>query len=212
MNSIMSDKKIKAILFDLGNVIVTIDYGALEKGYASYGNFREGVWKDYATDSDNMNKYQEGKLTSSQFYSKTRRLFKMNIKYRDFYRIWNNIFSPCPEMEGIIRSFKKKYPDIRLILLSDTNEAHFEFIKREYEVMGLLDAHVVSYEFGRRKPHPDIYKEALKVAGALPKEIFYTDDCKDLIDAARVLGIRSYQFVGYEEFREQLAGFGIIVK
>lgn len=200
---------IKTIFFDLGNVLVKFDPVITEKGYRAYGDIKEGEITSYILDSDNINKYAEGKLTSSQFYSKTRRLFRMDISFTEFYRIWNSMFYPFPEMEKLVETIKKKYPDLRLMVVSNTNEVHFEFLKKEYKVLSLMDQCVVSHGVGRQKPHFDIFNTALKIAGTKPKEVFYTDDRQDLIDAARIMGIHAFQFTGPEELRKQLARYEI---
>ena len=95
--------------------------------------------------------------------------------------------------------------------MSNTNEAHYEFLLKEYEILDVFDERVVSHQIRRQKPRSEIYTEALRLAGSLPKETFYTDDRLDLVEAARVRGIIAYQFVGHEELRSQLAKFGITV-
>ncbi|MBD3379216.1 MAG: HAD-IA family hydrolase [Candidatus Omnitrophica bacterium] len=202
---------IKAIFFDLGNVIINFDPLIAEKGYGEVCVIREGNLVDYIMGSRNMDMYMEGRLTSSQFYSKTCRIFKIKLKYGDFYRIWNSIFFPYPEMEDIVRKIRKDYPDIKLMLVSNTNEEHFNFLKKEYPVLALFDAHVVSHEVGRQKPHPDIFKAALKLSGVLPRDIFYTDDREDLIEFARTMGIKAQLFTGHQPLREQLGKYGITV-
>lgn len=204
-------KTIKAILLDLGNVVVLVKPEAVQKGYAAHGKFEDAQMFNYVMDSDNLNRFQEGKITPSQFYNRTRRHFRLDISFSDFYKVWNDMFAHYPEMEEIIKTLKEKYPEVKLVLLSNTNEAHYEHIKKEYPILELLDGYVVSHELGKQKPHPDIYKEALKVAGTLPKETFYTDDRAELIDAARVMGIHAYQFTGHEEFRAHLSKFNIEV-
>jgi len=208
----MNNKTIKAILLDLGNVIVGVDETILGREYASRSkikNASEEEIYDYCRDSYNAKKFMEGRLTASNFYTKTRRLIKLDIKYDEFYRIWNSIFRSIPEMEEAIRALKKRHPEIKLVLISNTNEEHYEFIKKEYEVLRLLDGYVVSHECGKIKPHPNIFKEALRLAGTLPRDTFYTDDRQDLIEAARVMGIRAFQFVGAGDFRRQLARCGV---
>jgi len=204
-----NNKTIKAILFDLGNVIVKVAPEVSAKEYSAYCAMTEQRFMEYITNSDNVKKYQEGKLTSSRFFSKTRSFFRMDIRFNEFYRIWNSMFRPYPEMEEIVRNIRKDYPDIRLVLLSDTNEAHYGFLKQECEVLDLLDAWVVSYEVGKQKPHPYMYRAALKAAGTIPRDTFYTDDRQELIDSARVMGVRAFRFTGHEDLREQLAAYQI---
>jgi hypothetical protein len=87
---------VKAVLLDLGQVLVKFDAGLLGKGYAGYAkSFKEERMTEYLLDSDNVNRYMQGKLTSSQFYMRTCREFRLRIKYPEFYRIWNSIFPPC---------------------------------------------------------------------------------------------------------------------
>lgn len=203
---------IKAILFDLGNVIVSLNTGRLERAYAEYGRkLKDGEVLRYFNESENINRYMEGRLNSSQFYSKTKRIFNLKMRFREFYQHWNSIFAPFPGTDDIIRNLKRDYPDIKLLLLSNTNESHYDFIRENYRILELLDGHIVSHEAGCQKPHPDIFKKALELAGTLPKETVYTDDRQDLIDAARVMGIRAYRFTTAEQFRSDLAKFDINV-
>lgn len=207
----MSDKTIKAILFDLGNVLIKLDFEAVEKGYSAFCKLKPGEMVNHIMESELMNRYMEGKLTSQQFFRKTKNLFRMDIGLTDFYRVWNSMFHPYPEMEDLIKRIRAKYPGIKMVLVSNTNEAHYEFIKEEFGILKLLDSFIVSHEFGIQKPDPEIYKEALRIAGTLPKETFYADDREDLIEAARVMGIRAFQFTCHEELRAQLAKCGIVV-
>jgi HAD superfamily hydrolase (TIGR01509 family) len=74
-----------------------------------------------------------------------------------------------------------------------------------------MDACVVSHELGKQKPDPDIFNEAMRLAGSIPKNTFYTDDRLDLIEAARVMGIRAFEFTGHESLKENLSKCGIQV-
>lgn len=204
-------KTIKAIFFDLGNVIIKFDPKVLVKGYAPYSKLKELNLTDYVLDSDNINRYMEGKLSSSQFYTKTKKIFKLDMKYGDFFDVWNSIFFSYPEMEKILKKIKKNNPEIKLVLISNTNEAHYEYLEKEYGILKVFDKQILSHEVGLQKPHPGIFKEALDYAGCLPKDVFYTDDRLDLIEAARVMGIRAYQFTGHEEFLARVSKFNIKV-
>jgi len=201
--------EIRAIFFDLGNVIVKVNPEVLVEGFQKCGKIVPERVINYFMDSDNVNKYMEGKISSSQFFSKTRRFFKLDIKYREFYHLWNKVLEPYPEMEEIIRTFKKDYPDIKMILVSNTNEVHYDFVREKYKILDLLDGHITSHEEGVQKPDPEIFVRALKLADTLPKETFYTDDREDLISAARTMGIRAFQFQDPPTLRVQLSKFNI---
>jgi len=207
----MKDKNIKAALFDLGNVLIRFDVDVLVKGFSLHTKIKNPDFFGYVMDSYNMNKYMAGKLTSSKFYTRTKKLFKLDISYGDFYRVWNSIFSPNTEVEDIVRAIKTKYPEVRLILVSNTNEAHYTFLEKEYDILGLFDEIVLSHEVGCQKPDPAIFTKALSAAGSISKETFYTDDRLDLIEAARVMGMRAYQFTTHDKLISDLAKVNIIV-
>lgn len=207
----MSVKPVKAMLFDLGNVIVRFDPAILSSGYSPLSRLNSPDFHEYLMESDNINRYMEGKLTSSRFYMRTKKLFKLDISYGDFYRIWNSMFYPYPEVESILRGIKEKYPEIKLVMVSNTNEAHYDFIEREYGILSVFDSIVLSHKIGLQKPHPGIFNKALSEAGTLPGYTFYTDDREDLIMAARTMGLRAFQFTGHRDLRSVLKKLDIHV-
>jgi glucose-1-phosphatase len=203
--------KINTIFFDLGNVLVKFDLDIfknkiIENAKCSYPSLSEFTSFKYSG-----KKYMEGKISSSQFYNFAKRKLKFNLKYHDFYDAWNSIFYPYPEMEDIVRTIRSKYPQINLVLVSDTNEAHFDFIKQQYDIVALFDHHVLSYKVGKIKPNPEMYNTALKLSGTMAKEVFYADDRVDFIKAARSMGLRAFPFTEHKTLRTQLAKFDIII-
>ncbi|MBD3426632.1 MAG: HAD-IA family hydrolase [Candidatus Omnitrophica bacterium] len=207
----MGKKNIKAILFDLGNVIVDVDEVKLERSYSPHGKVSEGELVSYVKASQDANRYMEGKLSTSQFYYRARRRFRLDMKFGDFYRVWNSIFLAKSDMEDLIRNLKSSYPDVKLILISNTNEAHYRYIRDNYKILDELDGHVVSYEAGCQKPDRRIFAEAMRKAGSIPPETIYVDDRLDLIRAARVMGIHAFHFTSSEQLRADLARFGLSV-
>jgi putative hydrolase of the HAD superfamily len=202
-------KKIETIFFDLGNVLVKYDTSILVEGYGRYGTVTHEDFTRFLHSSREANGYMEGKINSSVFYTRTKRLFDLDVKFAEFYDVWNSMFWGYPEMEKAVRNIKEKHSDIRLVLLSNTNEAHFDFIRREYAFLDLFDHYIVSHEVGYQKPHRRIYRAALKVGINPAARSFYTDDMPRFIKAAREMGMHAYQFTGYEDLRTIFKRFNI---
>lgn len=203
------ETNIKAVFFDLGNVLVRFDINILINGFSGSKRLTPEKLEKYIMRSKTGKSYMEGKISSSIFYTRTKRELKMKYKFNEFYKIWNSMFYPYPEMENITLKIKEKYPDIKLLLVSDTNQAHFDHIKEAYPFINIFDHFVLSYEVGKMKPHPYIYNEALKIAGTLSKDTIYIDDRADLIKAARSMGICAYQFTGHQKLLEDLEKHGL---
>ncbi|MBF0494174.1 MAG: HAD family phosphatase [Candidatus Omnitrophica bacterium] len=203
---------IKAIFFDLGKVVVQYDVKTLVKGYSKYAKMPgEEELGEYMMKSYQGMAYMTGRMTSSVFYTRTKKYFKMRVGYNNFYEVWNSMFFHDPEMEKYMRDIKAKYPELVFILVSDTNPGHFEFIQKEYPILELMDHFVLSYEIGELKPDPKMYTTALRLAKVLPKEAVYFDDRADLIKSARSMGIRAFQFTTCESARTALVKLGIEV-
>ncbi|MBU0581138.1 MAG: HAD-IA family hydrolase, partial [Candidatus Margulisbacteria bacterium] len=108
--------------------------------------------------------YDEGKISTDEFFREISSRLKLNISFAEFKPIWQNIFRLNRGVKEMILRLKKRY---RLFLLSNTNELHFDFVKKKYDVLGLLDDYILSYKVGFSKPHPRIFQEALKKADVL---------------------------------------------
>ncbi|MBF0216217.1 MAG: HAD family phosphatase [Candidatus Omnitrophica bacterium] len=203
-------KQLKSLFFDLGKVIVDFDLSSIVRGLSGQGVFTPELFHEFMTNSEAGRDYMEGRISSETFYSKVVGHFKISISYSGFYDLWNGIFTPNPGMDALIRKISRTYPDIRLILVSDTNEQHFEFIRKNYPVLDeCFDHYVLSYRIGKLKPSKEIYSAAIKLAGCLPEKILYTDDRLDLIDASRQFGINSVQFTGCGQLTETLREHGL---
>jgi len=202
---------IKAIFFDLGNVLVRFDINRFDRYISDHAGVTAKNVADYLADSKVGKLYMEGRISTSRFYSNVKRRFRMDIKFRDFYKAWNSIFFPYPEMENLVKKIREKNPGLILVIISDTNEEHFNFLQKEYTFINDMDHFVLSHEVGKLKPHPRMYNRAMKLTGTDAKNVVYFDDREDLIKAARTMGIRAFLFTGHVEFVRQLNKCGLTI-
>src|SRR6185295_12768032 len=92
----------------------------------------------------------------------------------DFCNTWTSVFLPnLLVSEDLIAALKQRYP---LILVSNTNEAHIEFIRQKYSVLKYFDKQILSYEVGSLKPDPKIFECAIAASGLPAEALFFTDD------------------------------------
>jgi glucose-1-phosphatase len=67
----------------------------------------------------------------------------------------------------------------------------------------------LSYEVGAMKPLPLIYRRAIRKAGCLPEECFFTDDIASYVEGARVQGIDAVQFESAAQIERELRKRGV---
>jgi putative hydrolase of the HAD superfamily len=194
---------IKALLFDLGDVIVGLDF---DRAYRKL----EGVCRHKSDEIPGIigraglaDPYERGQLTNREFHAEFCRALDLEIGYLEFEDLWADMFLPELLLPDVL--FEKLGQSRRLVLVSNTNEIHFNFIRRQYPVLRHFDDFVLSYRIGSMKPSPEIYQEAVRSAGCSPTECFFTDDKQENVDAARRAGIDAIRFQGRPDLEWQLS-------
>jgi putative hydrolase of the HAD superfamily len=199
----------KAVIFDLGGVIVGFDFGR------AYGRLKEmcGLEPEAIRArigaAEIVPAFESGRMESREFVERLRQALGLKISDAEFRELWFSIFEPETLIpEALLERLKQDY---RLVLLSNTNELHFEMLAERYGLLRHFDEWVLSYRVGVMKPAPEIYAEAVKRAGCAAGECFYTDDVAAFVEGARAAGIDAEQFHGYEKLLGDLRARGIAV-
>lgn len=201
-------ESLKVILCDLGNVLVHFDHRiAVRKIHPLTSKSFEEVHQLFF-DSRQTKDFEEGRLTAVEFFQEMDKELGLEaLGFDEFSRIWSDIFSDNKGILDLLRELKKKF---RLHMVSNINELHFKFIQERFpEHIRIFDRLILSYEVGKRKPHREIYQEAL-APGFEPFEVLYTDDRQDLIDEAAQLKIPSILFKNVEDFSQTLRRMGVL--
>lgn len=193
---------IKTFIFDLGKVIVPYDHdrGLLlleENCGVAIDDLRRRIYA-----SKELILYQTGKISSMEFYEALKQILNLKMDFKEFTRVWNHTFTLTPLIEeSVIENLARKY---RMLILSDTNELHFEFIRESFPILRHFDDFVLSYEVGALKPAEEIFRAAIEKANCSAEECFFTDDILANVEAARKIGINAVQFVTSEKFQEEI--------
>lgn len=199
---------IKAVIFDLGRVIVPFDF---RRGYERIaplcGLPAEEIPKRIAP-SGLVNRFESGAIAPRDFVREFSALLGFETSYETFCETWSSIFLPetlIPEsmVEGIARRY-------RTVLLSNTNAIHYAMLRQNYPLLRHFHACVLSFEVGAMKPMPAIYQRAIEAAQCLPEECFFTDDMPAFVEAARLQGIDAVQFESAAQIEDELHKRGVI--
>ena len=198
---------IKTVMLDLGNVIVPVDFRRCHDELGKVCRFPPDQIQARLSGAGLVERFETGATSSEEFFREVCRVLDMKVTWPRFWEIWSSIFAPetlIPEplIEGLSRNR-------RLLLLSNTNANHFEWIKENYPLLRHFDAYILSYEVGAMKPSPRIYEEAIASAGCRPEECFFTDDVASYVEAARRAGIDAIQFRSLPQLEQELAARGL---
>ena len=206
-NLAMPPSSIKALLFDLGDVIVGLDFARAYRATAKLSPYRSDEIPDIIRQADLASPYERGELSSEVFHRRFCDALDMDVSFGRFRQLWGDMFEPKPLLDD--RFLGGLAANYRLVLLSNTNELHFEFIREHYTVLRHFEEFVLSYQVGVMKPAPEIYLEAVRQAGCEPHECFYIDDKPVNVEAGARLGLHAVVFENSGQLRTSLAERGV---
>ena len=178
---------IKAIYLDLGKVLIDFDLGRAVHGLNRLTSWTQEEIQEFLK-GDLIRDYELGKVSSTQFHREFCSRLGADISFQDFSVMWSGIFLSQPLLsESFLNGLASHYP---LHLLSNTNELHYDFVVRQYPILGIMQERILSFQVGRMKPQQEIYQVAVERSGVRAEEIFFADDRQENVEAAQFLGIR----------------------
>ena len=207
------ENKIEAVIFDLGNVLISFDHTIAARRISGFTDKTEQEIFGLFFDSGITGLFEEGKISSQDFFSRVREMLNLKLDYKDFLPIWNEIFFLTRENSGVYKLAKTLKGRYKTALLSNINVLHFNYLKQIFPLFDAFDCVLTSFELGMRKPHPLIYSRALEALGVeAPEKVFYTDDRPELVEIAAGLGIKGAVFTGIEQLKKDLVDAGIDIE
>ena len=178
---------IKTIIFDFGDVFINLDKPATLRELSQLGDFQFNN-----SIQDLNNQYEVGKITTKEFIQNYHRLLPEATE-QQLIEAWNAILSDFPKYRLDFVKHLAATGDYKLILLSNTNELHINWIKQHIsfyeEFKSCFNSFYLSHEIQYRKPNSDIFEFVLQEHQIQPTETLFVDDTKENTDAAQKLGI-----------------------
>lgn len=189
-------QKTKAIIFDLGGVILNIDYNLTRKAFENAGikNFHE-MYSQASADAL-FSDLETGQISNDNFYKEFNKRTGLNLPVDEIESAWNAMLLTFRENSlKFLDSIKSQY---RLYLLSNTNHIHLDAFNKIYHQTArsktfekYFDKVYYSCEIGLRKPNSNIYDFVLKENDLNPENTIFVDDSVQNVEAARLAGMQA---------------------
>ena len=199
-------RKYSAIVFDLGQVLVSFDYKSfVEKVNQHKEGLGEQFIELYKKNYHIHRNFEKGEMSEKDFITQMLTYLEHKIDGETFCRYWSDIFSFNKNVIALLPELKKNY---KLYLVSNTNSIHKKYGYENYEFLKMFDKIFLSHEVGFIKPEEGIYRAVEKVSGFPPEEHIFIDDILEYVDAAKNIGWDGVQFIGYEDLFKKLEDTG----
>ena len=188
---------IRHIIFDLGGVLLNLDYLATERAFAEIGieDFTDRY--NQLKQTSLFNDLETGKISRPDFIAKMQEVRpELALTEAQIVKAWNAMLLDFPIRRMQILQQLRTYYD--LILLSNTNEIHEEAfnatLHAQYSIPALgafFDRIYYSHRVGMRKPDKEIFERILTENEFKPEHTLFIDDSPQHIETAKSLGIQT---------------------
>jgi len=185
-------------IFDLGNVIVDIDFNRVLGAWSDFSRVPLATLKQSFTMGETFHQHERGEISDEEFAERLCHEMDLPLSYEQFSHGWQAVFVAIrPEVTDIMQKLREQ--GHRVVVLSNTNRLHTTFWPDEYpDIKAAADKIYLSQEMGMRKPEARIYQAVLQAEGFSAADAVFFDDNADNIEGANQLGITSIRVTGKE--------------
>lgn len=191
-------KAFKAVLFDLGGVLIDIDYHATERAFEQLGvaDFKERYTQ--LAQNELFDRFECGEISPQHFVNLLLPYTQSGTSPNQVVAAWNAMLGTFPsEKMNMLSRLVKTTP---LFMLSNTNELHWIEVKRAWQkvttqpMQHFFSAIYLSHEIGKRKPHPETFVWICQQMGFEPADVLFIDDSPQHIEGATQAGLQVHYY------------------
>ena len=194
------------VIFDLGGVLVSVDFMRACKRLEAAGGAPAAVILEAITSGADKLAFDTGRLSPQEFAARFCAAIGVHLPYAEFAEIWCDIFAEQREVTSLLDRIAAKAD---LVLLSNTDPLHLDYVRSHYRFLEKFGRLVLSYEVGHAKPVREIFERAIGQCAAGSRMIYF-DDVAEYVSAARACGLPAEQFVDVARLRLDLKRFGVM--
>lgn len=194
----MQHKKVKALLFDLGGVIVDLDYKKTAYDFENIG--LKNAEKAYSqfNQTDLFNLFEIGHISSEEFLAEIQNEITNQVSLSEITKAWNSMIIGFQHSK--LEKIKKLSEQVPCYLLSNTNEIHLSYIEQLLQEMGfkhflnIFESCYFSHQIGKRKPHKETFEWVLNQMNYDAQDVLFIEDSPQHIEGAKSAKLNTFYF------------------
>ncbi|MDE3185799.1 MAG: HAD family phosphatase [Bacteroidota bacterium] len=189
-------QKIENIIFDLGGVLLDIDYNLTRIAFEKLGVVQFDEMYSQANADQLFQKLETGDISEGNFYKEINRSTGLQLSEIEIREAWNAmLLSFREESLTFLDQVRDRY---KIFLLSNTNHIHHKSFYEIYHQKErgksfeqYFDKAFYSFEIGLRKPEAICYEWVLKDLKIVPEKTLFIDDSINNIEGAKLVGLQT---------------------
>lgn len=190
-------KDVRNIVFDLGNVLLNLDFEASVNAFRELGMDEKVVNSQQAYADPVFYALEVGRTTPEAFRNRVREILdNPDASDQQIDDAWCAMLRDIPASRvEVVKQLNKKF---RVYLFSNTNRIHIGRLHRQFkqehgmDFPSLFVKDFYSHELHERKPDLSSYKKMIKLSGITPAETLFIDDLEKNIRGAQDAGLMTY--------------------
>jgi putative hydrolase of the HAD superfamily len=192
MTTTLAPNSADALLFDLGRVVIDIDFGRVVTRWANAAGCDPATIAARFARDDIYHRHERGEIDDAAFFAALRDMLGVDLSDAQLLDGWNAIFvGEMPGIEPLLARAARRLP---LYAFSNTNAAHIAHFSQHFaELLGHFREVYLSSTIGLRKPEARSYDHVVQQIGVPAERIVFFDDLIENIDGARARGLRAVQ-------------------
>jgi HAD superfamily hydrolase (TIGR01509 family) len=205
---LLSPGSADALLFDLGRVVLDIDFNKTLACWAGHAGCEpDDIVARFVRD-EAYKHHEIGKIGDDEYFASLRASLGINASNEQILEGWNAIF--VGEMPGMSQLLARASQRLPLYAFSNTNSAHVEHFSQAYaDVLSHFREMFLSSAIGLRKPDAAAYDHVVKAIGVPASRIVFFDDLADNIEGARARGLTAVHVTSPDDVARALTALGI---
>lgn len=199
--------EITTLFWDNGGVILTNGW---DRGSRKLAVEKFGLdWADFEDRHELMlDAFETGELSLDDYLKRVVFYRPRSFTLDDFKKFMFDQSQSYPESLAFVGSLSRSRRYMMASLNNESLEIN-EYRIAKFKLRECFEVFFSSCYLRLRKPHPEIYKLALKITQREPQECILVDDRGLNLECARELGVNTIQYKDVAQLRDDLARFGV---
>ncbi len=186
----MSPAPPKALLFDLGGVLVDIDFGRALQAWAPLSALSLKELQQSFTFDQAYQRHERGEISSQEYFEHLRSALQLSASLHEIEAGWNAIFvKEFRETREAVQRARRQLP---CFAFTNTNASHMKRWSSLYpELVSSFDRIFASHEMALRKPERAAFDHICAAISLPAQSILFFDDLAENVEAARDAGLQA---------------------
>lgn len=194
----------EVVVFDLGGVVIDLNYNATIHSFQELGSEDFQELYSQALQSDLFDRYETGQISSLHFINKLKELLPQHLTPNQIVTAWNAMIQEFqPEKLKFLEEIKMTHT---IALLSNTNDLHMDCVRRKLNKVSKKSLEdyfhytFLSHEITMRKPNEEVFLFICEKMDVSPEKVLFIDDSIQHIEGARKAGLTAILFPQNKSF------------